>query len=335
MSLAPAAEVLPRLRELAGRKVLVVGDVVLDRYVLGRATRLSREAPVPVLVHEESFSLPGSAANPARNIRALQSQAVQVAAVGQDAAGEELTSLLADAGVDTDSVLRLPDRTTTVKQRFLDRGSLRYPQQLARVDWLDPDAMPARHLGRLAREIETRLPQVDAVLVSDYQGGTIAGPVLDACLAAGAAGSTPICVDAQTDLWRYRGVSLVKCNREEAAGALGRALVDESDFEAATDEILDRLEAEIVVITRGDRGVSVRDRRAGYVYLPAPNRSEVFDVVGAGDTVIAIMTLGLVAGWSAHLAATVAQLGAGVVIQRLGNATPSYEDLEEAAHRWL
>ncbi|NPV06605.1 MAG: hypothetical protein HPY83_01425 [Anaerolineae bacterium] len=335
MGLATRDEVLPRLREAAGHRILVVGDVVLDRYVIGCASRLSREAPVPVLVHEESFSLPGSAANPALNIRALQSQAVQVAVIGDDDAGSELLGLLESAGVEASSVLRVQGRRTTVKQRILARASLLYPQQMARVDYLESRPIPAPVLDRLAEEVTARSTEVEAILISDYQGGTVGEAVLAACLRARSESGLPLCVDAQDNLWRYRGVTLVKCNRDEASRALGQSLTDEAGFRDATARIMDRIEADVVAITRGGDGMSLRDARGGYYHLPAPNRSDVYDVVGAGDTVIAIMTLGVVAGWPPRLAATVAQLGSGIVIQRLGNATPSYEELEEAANRWL
>ena len=335
MSLASAAETIPRLPELAGRRVLVVGDVVLDRYVVGTASRLSREAPVPVVVHEESFALPGSAANPSLNIQALGSQALQVSAVGDDPAGTELVGLLAAAGVDTAGIVRLPGRPTNIKQRILARGSLRYPQQLVRIDWLDQEPIPEDQLRILADRVAARSGEVAATLLSDYQGGTLAGPVLQTCLEAAQARGVPVCVDAQDNLWQYRGVSCVKCNRDEASRALGVSLRTTDDFEAATREIMSEVSASVVAITRGPEGMSLRHRSVGYMEFPAPNRTEVFDVVGAGDTVIAIMSLGMIAGWHPRLMATVAQLGAGLVIQKLGNATPSLQELETAARRWL
>ncbi len=328
-------EVLSRLHEAAGHAVMVVGDVVLDRYVIGRAHRLSREAPVPVLVHESSFSVPGAAANPALNIRALESRVLQVALIGDDQAGDELLSLLSRAGVETEGVVCAPGRRTTIKQRFLARGSLSFPQQLARVDYLDPDEIGEDTQKEIAARVSAGAAQVEALLLSDYQGGVIGDLVLKACLDARRRHGLPLCVDAQTDLWRFRGASLVKCNREEASRALGRRLATEADFAQATNEIRRRLDASVVAITRGGDGMSLCDADGAHLHLPSPNRSEVFDVVGAGDTVVAIMALGQAAGWPPALAATVAQLGSGIVIQRLGNATPTYSELEEAAKRWL
>lgn len=330
-----AAEVIPRLPELAGRTVIVVGDVVLDRYVVGRATRLSREAPVPVLVHEESFSLPGSAANPARNIQSLGSRTIQATIIGDDASGAELISLLQEAGVETSSIIRLPGRRTSVKQRILARGTLRYPQQIVRVDWLERAPLLTRHLEALAAAIESRAPKSEAILISDYQGGTVGSSVLAACLHAQKQYGLPVCVDAQGDLHQYCGVSCIKCNRDEASQALGRPLETEGDFETATAELMASLSTDLVAITRGEAGMSLRHKDHGYMSFAAPNRSEVFDVVGAGDTVIAIMTLGMAAGWPPRLLATVAQLGAGIVVQRLGNATTSLAELELAASKWL
>jgi len=335
MTLVPACEVVARLPELQGRTVLVVGDVVLDRYVVGRASRLSREAPVPVLVHEQSFALPGSAANPALNIQAVGSRAIQAAVIGEDQAGDELAGLLASAGVDIRSLLRSPQRRTCVKQRILARGSLRFPQQVARIDWMDETPLSEQHVQQLAGEVRERSAAVDAILLSDYQGGATGGAVLEACLAEQEGRGVPVCVDAQGDLWQYRGVYCIKCNREEAMRATGRNLDTEADYASATDQVMTALGARMVAITRGAAGMALRHSQAGYLSLPAVNKTEVFDVVGAGDTVIALMTLGIAAGWDVRLLATVAQLGAGIVIQRLGNATPSLQELEQAAWRWL
>jgi rfaE bifunctional protein kinase chain/domain len=335
MSLASADQVIACLPELRGRTVLVVGDVVLDRYIVGRATRLSREAPVPVLVHEESFALPGSAANPALNVQAVGSRAIQAAVIGEDQAGDELTGLLASACVDTSSILHLPDRRTCVKQRILARGSLRFPQQVVRIDWIDDRPLSPGQLEQLAEQVRLRAAEADALLLSDYQGGTTRGPVLEVCLAEQERRGVPVCVDAQGDLWQYRGVHCIKCNRDEAIRATGNDLSEEADYESATRRIMDELGAKLVAITRGAAGLSLRHYQSGYLTLPSINNTEVFDVVGAGDTVIALMALGLVAGWEPTLLATVAQLGAGVVIQRIGNATPSLAELERAACRWL
>ncbi|MHB0875457.1 MAG: bifunctional heptose 7-phosphate kinase/heptose 1-phosphate adenyltransferase [Anaerolineae bacterium] len=332
--LVPAGQVISRLHELGGHRVLVVGDVVLDRYVIGRATRLSREAPVPVVVHERTFALPGSAANPSLNVQALGSHAIQASIIGADAEGDELVALLRDAGVDTAAVLRLPARRTDVKERILARGALRYPQQLLRVDRLEQRPLSPADLTQLADRVEQRLGEAQVLLLSDYCGGSITGPVLEACLGARQQG-TAVCVDAQSDLWRYRGATCVKCNRDEAGRALGESLDGDGDFERATETMLARLDATVVAITRGERGMSLRHADHGYMAFAAPNRTEVFDVVGAGDTVIAIMALAFAAGWDPALAATVAQLGAGIVVQRLGNATTTLAEMAQAAEAWL
>jgi len=334
MSLLPAAKVVPRLEELGGHSILVVGDVVLDRYVVGKATRLSREAPVPVLVHESTMALPGSAANPSLNVQALGSHAIQASVIGADPAGEELLGLLRAAGVDTASVLAVGGRKTDVKERILARGALRYPQQLLRVDRLEQEPLPPEDLRQLAAQIQQRLGEADCLLLSDYCGGSITGPVLEACLGAQRQGKL-VCVDAQSDLWRYRGASCVKCNRDEAGRALGRTLDGDDDYEWATEEMLARLGANMVVITRGEKGMCLRHADAGFMAFAAPNRTEVFDVVGAGDTVIAIIALGLAADWDPALTATVAQVGAGIVVQRLGNATTTVAEMARAAEAWL
>ncbi len=314
------------IKAWAGRKVLVVGDVCLDEYQFGRPVRLSREAPVPVLEFTRRQVVPGAGANPALNIVRLGGRAAIVGVVGDDEAGATLKTLLAGAGIDVCGLVIDPGRTTTLKTRVLAEGILRFPQQVARLDRVDrqPLAPPVRE--RLLEAAAGLAAGADAILVSDYRLGVVDEAVARTVLAAARAAGRPVTVDSQGGLERFAGYTLVRCNQAEAEAALGRPLTDEGSFRAGLFELLGRLRAGVMVVTRGAEGLSVATPD-GYRHFPAANVSEVFDVTGAGDTVIAVLTLALVAGADPWQAADLANRAAGLVVRRIGNYAPTAAEL--------
>ncbi|MBM4431330.1 MAG: ribokinase [Chloroflexi bacterium] len=320
--------------QLAGRKVLVVGDLFLDEYVLGQATRLSREAPIPVLEFVRRFFVPGGAANPAQNVCALGSRATAVGLVGPDEAGTQLLSELCQAGIDAAGVVVDDDRCTTTKTRIMAEGSLRFPQQLARIDRVDRRDLDGEVEGKLIARIQKLVSIVDAVLVSDYQTGVASQSVVQAVLSSARACGKLCAVDAQGAFCKYTGFDLIKGNRQEIEAFLNGPLRHEKDYRLAGEELLHRLSANAIVITRGADGLSVVGQGEGYCHLPAANRSEVFDVTGAGDTVIAVATLARVAGANALTAARLANYAAGWVVRKLGNAVVTPEELAWAVENW-
>ncbi len=325
---------LPRLRE---RRIVVVGDVFLDEYVVGQAKRLSREAPIPVLEFERRFCLPGGAANPSNNVVALGGVARQVGVIGDDEAGQRLLQQLREAGIDAAGIVTDPSRPTTTKTRIVAQGSLRFPQQLARIDHLDRRPMGENVEGALIAHLETLVPQADAVLVSDYRTGVVSEAVVAAVLNVACRHDRLATVDSQGNLHKFHTFDLVKCNHAEAQAVTGRTLFTEDDFQRAGETLLKELGAQAVVITRGPEGMSLIGTGSlfqEYAHLPAANRSEVFDVTGAGDTVIAVLTLALAAGVDLLAAARLANYAAGLVVRKLGNATPTPEELAWAIKNW-
>lgn len=314
---------------LAGRRILVIGDLFLDEYLVGRATRLSREAPIPVLEFVRRFTLPGGAANPAHNIAALGGVAWQVGVVGKDAAGRLLLRHLQRVGVKVEGVITDPSRATTTKTRLLAQGFLQFPQQVARLDRLDRRPLGTGIQKALLDHITRAIPLVDAVLLSDYKVGVISEEVVAVCLETARRHGKLVTVDSQGDLTKFRGCDLVKCNAAEAQAALNRPLVRERDFRQATALLLESLAARYIVITRGAAGMSLQGQN-GYFHLPAANRSEVYDVTGAGDTVIAVLTLALAAGADSLTAAHLANVAAGLVVRKLGNAVVTPQELQAA-----
>ena len=327
-------ELLELLPELRGRRILVLGDLFLDEYITGQATRLSREAPIPVLEFAGRRYVPGGAANPSNNIVALGGMACQVGVIGDDEAGRTLLVKLREAGIDTVAVVTDPSRPTTTKTRIVAQGSLRFPQQLARIDYLDRRPVAGEVEKAIVAHLDALISQVDAVLISDYRTGVASEAVVAAALRSARQHKKLAAVDSQGNLHKFSGFDLVKCNQREAEAVLGRTLSSEGDFQAAQQQLLAELEVQAILITRGPEGMSLLGRDQPYAHIPAANVSEVFDVTGAGDTVIAVATLALAAGLDLLSAAHLANYAAGLVVRKLGNATATPEELAWAIENW-
>jgi rfaE bifunctional protein kinase chain/domain len=307
---------------LAGRRILVVGDLVLDEYVTGRMTRISREAPVPIVEVVGKEHRAGSAASPAANILGLGSYASIVGVVGCDAAGDRLVTQLREVGVDARGLVRFGGVSTSTKTRILAEGftgGLHGHQQVMRLDELA--ALPAPAVGACAECVARLAPEFDAVLLSDYRGGVIGRASIDAARASG----RPVAVDSQGDLRPFRALDLIKVNQAEAQAALGS-----DDVFAGGEALRRQLEAGVLVITLGADGMLIFDGQPRPALVPAVRVAQVFDVTGAGDTVIAVLTLGLVAGLSTRRSAELASAAASVVVRRLGVAVAAPAEIVEA-----
>jgi len=314
--------------KFTGKRILVLGDLCLDEYIVGKAQRLSREAPVPVLEFQERFTIPGAACNPARNCTALGAQASVAGVVGDDDAGRQLIAGLQSSDVGTEGVVVEAGRATTLKMRVL--ASHLFPQQVARVDLQQRHPLARKTRTSLAAFLRDTLPIVDAVLVSDYLSGVVDASLMRVVREAAQERGALVAVDAQGDFPKFKGVALFRCNREEAEAFLHQRLNGDPAFARAGLQLKRRLGVGAVVITRGSDGMSLVDHAGRHHHIPAVNRSEVFDVTGAGDTVIAVLTLSLAVGASPLEASMLANIAAGLVVRKLGNATPSQEELTSA-----
>jgi D-glycero-beta-D-manno-heptose-7-phosphate kinase len=310
------------VRRLAGHRVLVVGDLVLDEYVTGRPARVSREAPVLILDVVEREERAGSAASPAANVIALGSHATVVGVVGCDPAGARLEADLRRLGVDDGGLVRWPDALTPTKTRILAQGftgGLYGRQQVLRLD--TTSQLPALAAAACAERVSQLAQDFDAILLSDYRGGVVG----EAMIAAARKTDRPIAVDSQGDLRRFRSVDLLKINQAEAHAALGH-----EDVRGGGEGLRRELNARLLVITLGGDGMLVFDGTDEPAHLPAVHASEVFDVTGAGDTVIAVLTLGLIGGLPVRRAARLASAAASVVVRRLGVAVATPEEIVDA-----
>lgn len=313
---------------LAAQRVLVVGDVFLDQYIFGHATRLSREAPIPVLEWVREQTLPGGAANPATNIAALGAQALLAGVVGSDAQGQHLCDLLRAAHVDPQCVLIDQARPTTVKTRIVSESTLRFSQQLARVDRIDRSAVSSALVDQVVRQIAQHAGQLDAVLCSDYMSGLLTPALVQPIKQVCQDHDLLLAVDAQGELDKYAGVDLLRCNNDEATRFLGYPIKQEDDYRRALADLLERLEPHLVIVTRGRDGVSLQGRDQPYMFLPA-HRVEAADTTGAGDTFSAVMTLALAAGLEPISGAQLANYAAGLVVRRVGNAVVTPQELSD------
>lgn len=319
-------DLIPRL---ARQTVLVIGDLFLDEYIVGRAERLSREAPIPVLGFSRRFHVPGGAANPAHNIAALGGKAHVLGVIGDDGEGKQLTQALRRAGIASDGIVLDPGRPTTLKTRILAEGTRLFPQQVARIDRQERRPIDGSIEQQLIDHLVGLIPQIDAVLVSDYKTGVITPATIEATRSSARQHNKLLTVDSQGDLYNFAGFHIVRAHRRDAEVSLGRRLIEESEFEAAGRRLRDELGADLIVISRGDEGMSLT-AADGYHHIPAANRTDVFDVTGAGDTVIAVLTLALAAGADPLDAARLSSLAAGLVIRKLGNATVTPDELRQS-----
>ncbi len=328
-----AAPVGPRIEpaRLAAVKLLVVGDVMLDRFVLGAVRRVSPEAPVPVVAVERETDSPGGAGNVARNIAALGAEVVLVGVVGDDAAGNALAALLEaqiQAGV---RLVVEPGRRTTVKTRYLARGEGGAWQQLLRADAEHEAPLSSATAEALLRAVEAEVEACNAVVFSDYAKGVLGDKVLPALIERCA--SKRIVADPKsTDFGRYRGAAILTPNAAELAAAVGHPCEDEDAVEGAAGKAIAAGGFEALVVTRGGRGLSVVSEGGQTSHFGAAERHEVYDVTGAGDTVTAVLATALAAGASLEEAAALANLGGGIVVGKVGSAVAHPDELATALY---
>ncbi len=321
--------------KLAAQRVLVIGDLILDEYLTGKTTRLSREAPIPVLEFESRQLIPGGAANPAANIVALGSTAIQVGVIGSDTNATNLRQVLQARGIETDKLVIDSTRPTTVKTRIMAHMGLRFPQQVARLDTLSREPINTAVERSVRSAINEQIGQVNAVLLSDYHTGLLTPSLVTTVRKLADKTKTLLTADAQGKLEKYKGFGVVKCNADEASDYLRRDLRSDSDFAQAAQELCQSLQLTTgMVITRGVDGATICTISGEIKHCPAPAITDVYDTVGAGDTTIAVLTLGVSAGIPLAESTMLANYASGLVVRRVGNYAPAPNELAWAIDTW-
>lgn len=306
------------------KRALVVGDLMLDEYIFGRAVRISQEAPVMVVRQESTRAVPGGAANVAANMVAMGAKATLVGVIGSDDAGRQLASALAEGGISTSGLVQDSGRITTRKTRIVANHS----HQVLRIDHEDLDPVSQVTEDTLMEQFIAEAAPSDVVLISDYLKGGVTKAMISKIIAHAKEINLPVVANPKPQsLKSYRGATLISLNRYEASTAAGREepMLD-SDAEGIAAELRASLGVENLVITLGASGMAV-STASGQFSVPAV-RVEVYDEAGAGDTVIATVALGVACGSVTPALFRLAAQTAGCVVQRVGVATPTAEDLE-------
>ncbi len=314
------------LSRFASRRVLVIGDIMLDRYWIGEASRISPEAPVPIVLRQRSSCYPGGAGNVALNVSALGSAATLVGVMGEDPAGGELRQTLERAGICADHLVVDRGRTTTVKTRIIANK-----QQVVRVDEEDTHGLAAEQEEQILRSIRMLLECSHCVILSDYAKGFVSASLAAGVISAARDLGVPIIVDPKgADAARYRGATMIKPNRTELSLLTGIPIRCHSDALDACERLSKKLPDVAILFTEGSEGMTLRLPETGFAHFPT-RALEVFDVTGAGDTVAAIASVAIASGADFRTAAYLANCAAGIVVGEFGCGTIAVDRLLSVA----
>lgn len=322
-------DILSRLKDV---KVLVAGDVMLDRFWWGDVTRISPEAPVPIVRLNSTSLAAGGAANVAANISGLGAKPFLLGCVGDDSEADELLSVISNSRIPTENLIRSPLRRTTVKTRVIAHG-----QQVTRVDQETVEVLTENEKDRALESFSKLLPDVDAIAISDYAKGFFSDDLLKTIIEMARNRDLPVIVDPKgRDYSRYQGASVLTPNRREAALACNLEDTGKTVAIVAGEMLCAERDFAAVLITQGEDGMTLFEQNGTSIHFPALAR-EVYDVTGAGDTVIASIAVSLGAGLDIQEAAKIANIAAGLVVERVGTAVVTIDEvaasLAENAHQ--
>ena len=313
------------------KRIVVIGDAIADQFVYGEISRVSREAPVFILRHEQTQTTPGGAGNCAANLASLGAQVSLVSVVGDDEAGHILLQKLRDSGVDTDNVFVANERRTTTKVRVLAGQIHSTRQQVIRIDYDgEPELSPGLE-SELGAAVKRAATEADAVIISDYNYG-VADPVIGAVVReATLASMIPVLVDSRFRLSQFPGFTSATPNEDEVEELLGAEHADEAALALAAEDLRQGLGYQALLVTRGGLGMTLVEADSAPLHIDAVGSRQPLDVTGAGDTVIATYALGLASAASFSDAARLANLAGGIVVMKRGTATVSANELLAAA----
>lgn len=312
------------------KRVLVIGDVVADEYLMGRPTRISREAPVLILELDEERIVPGGATNVGVNARSLGAEVFLTGVVGDDQPGQRLRAAIRDLGMQQEGLVTDPTRPTSTKTRIMAGSPQLVQQHIVRIDRVDTSDIREPGKQQIIKYIQRVLPSMDAIVLSDYENGVISPDIIATCIPLARQLNKIIVVDSHGSLFRFQGVTALTPNQPEAELTLKTTITTQEQLNEAGQRLLDKSHAQSVLITRGSEGMSLFEEGQTPLHLPIhriPRASEIVDTNGAGDTVAATFTLALTAGATMAEAAYLANAAAALVVRRLGCASNTPQDL--------
>ncbi len=322
-------QLLDTIHRFAERRVVIVGDAIADKFVHGSISRVSREAPVFILRHEQTETLPGGAANCAMNLVSLGARVSLISLTGDDEAGNELRSKLEAAGVDIKGVLVSEKVQTTTKMRILAGLSHSSKQQVIRIDYDSAPVNDAELRAALITRLEKALPEADAVVISDYNYGVVDAHVIAAIRKV----NVPVLVDSRFRLSEFTGFTAATPNQEEVENLIGAQIASTEQLETAAKELKQRLGYSALLVTRGSHGMTLLESDAPPLHIRAVGAQQAVDVTGAGDTVIATFALALASDASFADAARLANYAGGLVVMKRGTGSVTAAELEESICR--
>ena len=326
-------EIKEYINKLHNPKILVIGDFALDEMVYGRTERISREAPVLILEHYDTKKILGAASNAAHNVSTLNLGKVGAIGVyGDDYYGKKLLEILEEKNIDTTYMVMDKTRKTTTKTRISGSCNQSITQQIVRIDRQTKAPLSAEIEAKVMENIKKAIPNYDGVILSDYQIGFLTQNVIDCAIKTAREYNKIIVADIQKDMEKYAGVDAITPNQPDSERQVGFFIKDENDLAKAGKKLINELNLRYLLLTRGENGMALFEKTGDNIKfdkVKAFNKKEVFDVTGAGDTVVATFTLALCAGLSAKAAMHLGNLAASIVIRYFGCHTVTTEDLKE------
>jgi len=325
-------ELIKKLDKLIEPKILVIGDFALDEMIYGNTERISREAPVLILEHYETKKILGAASNAAHNVSKLNISKVSALGVyGDDYYGQKLLEELEDKGIKTDLMVLDKTRKTTTKTRISGSCNQSITQQIVRIDRQTKTPLSQEIEDKVIENIKNNISKFDGVILSDYHLGCLTENVVKCAIDEAKKYNKIIVADIQKDMQKYKGVSAITPNQPDSEKQVGFFIKDDETLKKAGMELLEKLNLQKVLMTRGENGMVLFEKNGNECLInkvPAYNKKEVFDVTGAGDTVVAAFTLALCAGLDAIDAMKIGNLAASIVIRYFGCHTVTIQDLK-------
>ncbi|MCD6460191.1 carbohydrate kinase [bacterium] len=318
-------EIIDKFAEI---KVGVIGDMIADMFIFGQPYRLSREAPVVIVKHEYQKVVPGGAANTVNNILKLNGNVYPVGLVGDDDNGKKLLDYFMENGVDISGIPAITGRNTITKMRVMAGGSHTSKQQVVRIDY-DPNMSINKELEqKIIKIIDALIEKLDGLIVSDYNYDLFTPAIIDYIKKISL--TKMVIVDSHHRLAQFKGVSVITPNEQEAVRAVGFEHIDNPDFDRVGNKLMELVKPSMgMLITRGNKGMVfyIKDKKS--VKIPISGSDDVTDVTGAGDTVVSVFTLSLLAGATCEEASRIANYAAGIVVMKSGTATTSRYELKD------
>lgn len=322
------------IKKLNEPKVLVIGDLAIDEMIYGDAERISREAPVLILRHSNTKLILGAASNAAHNVSTLNNGKVSVIGVcGDDFQATQLRETFEEANVNCGLLVVDPSRKTTTKTRISGSITTSITQQIVRIDRQTNALLSPEIEEEVLKQIERAIPEHDSVILSNYHIGTLTPKIIQETIRLANQYNKVVVVDAQKDLEIYKNVTSMTPNLPDTQKSVGFEIETEEDLKRAGDKLLDATNAKSILITCGADGMFVTRAHGNYTKIPVFNKSEVFDVTGAGDTVTAVYTLALAAGAEPSYAAIIGNIAASIVVRQFGCATTTIDEILSAVDK--